>query len=200
MDDQVGEERLLERRREPLYELVRQPADEADRVRDEVPAPVLLERTRGRVERLEEAIVHGHVRVRERVQKRRLPRVRIARKSDNRDRGRPPALALRLAAALERAEPFLQDGDPAPRKPPVGLELRLPRPASPRADAAARPLEVAPHASHAREVVLELGEFDLELALGAHGVQREDVEDELRPVEDADVERLLETPSFPFPR
>ena len=38
MQDQVGDERLLERRREPLDELVRQPADEADRVGDEVAA------------------------------------------------------------------------------------------------------------------------------------------------------------------
>ena len=34
----VGDERLLERRREALDELMRQPADEADRVGDEVPA------------------------------------------------------------------------------------------------------------------------------------------------------------------
>ena len=52
---QVGDERLLERRREPLDELVRQAADEADGVGDEVAAAVVLEAARRRVERLEEA-------------------------------------------------------------------------------------------------------------------------------------------------
>ena len=37
--------------------------------------------------------------------------------------------------------------------------------------------------AHARQVVLELRELDLELALGAHGVLGEDVEDQLRPVD-----------------
>ena len=77
----------------------------------------------------------------------------------------------------------LQQRDAAPRDPAVGLELRLARAA--RADAAAEPLEVLPHAAHARQVVLELRELDLELALGADGVLREDVEDQLRAVDDA---------------
>ena len=42
-----------------------------------------------------------------------------------------------------------------------------------------------PHPAHARQVVLELRELDLELALGAHGVLGEDVEDQLRAVDDA---------------
>ena len=49
-----------------------------------------------------------------------------------------------------------------------------------------------PHAPHAREVVLELRELDLELALGAHRVLGEDVEDQLRPVDDARGQRVLE--------
>ena len=57
---------------------------------------------------------------------------------------------------------------------------------------AAEPLEVLPHAAHARQVVLELRELDLELALGADGVLGEDVEDQLRAVDDPRVERVLE--------
>ena len=53
----VGDERLLERRREPLDELVRQAPDEADGVGDEVAAPVVLEAARRRVERLEQAVL-----------------------------------------------------------------------------------------------------------------------------------------------
>ena len=99
VQDEVGDERLLERRREALDELVRQPADEADRVGDEVPAAVVLERARRRVERLEQPVVDGDVGVRERVQQRRLADVRVA---GERDRRRLRALPL-LAAARRAA-------------------------------------------------------------------------------------------------
>ena len=57
---------------------------------------------------------------------------------------------------------------------------------------AAEPFEVLPHAAHARQVVVELRELDLELALRGHGVLREDVEDELRPVDDAELQLVFE--------
>ena len=56
MEDEIGHERLLERGGEPLHQLVRQAADEPDRVGDEVAASVVLEAARGRVERLEQAV------------------------------------------------------------------------------------------------------------------------------------------------
>jgi hypothetical protein len=49
-----------------------------------------------------------------------------------------------------------------------------------------------PEASHPREVVLELGELDLELAFGAAGVLGEDVEDQLGAIDDARRQRILE--------
>ena len=102
-----------------------------------------------------------------------------------------------MGADAAEAPPQLRD--PPVREPAVGLELRLAGPA--RADAAAHacraaaarlPLEVLPHAPHARQVVLELRELDLELALGRDGVLREDVEDQLRPVDDAGRQGVLE--------
>ena len=92
-----------------------------------------------------------------------------------------PSTDLQLAA---------QDGDPVAGQAAVGLELRLARAA--RADAAAEALEVLPHAAHAGQVVVELRELDLELPLGGHGVLGEDVEDQLRAVDHAGVERVLE--------
>ena len=49
-----------------------------------------------------------------------------------------------------------------------------------------------PHAAHAREVVLELRELDLELALGRHCVLGEDVEDQLCAVDDPRLQSVLE--------
>jgi len=68
---------------------------------------------------------------------------------------------------------------------------------SARADAAVHaacpePLEVGPEAAHAREVVLELRQLDLQLALGRAGVVGEDVEDDRRAVDHRDVQLLLE--------
>ena len=51
---------------------------------------------------------------------------------------------------------------------------------------------MAPQPAHAREVVLQLGELDLQLALGAARVRGEDVEDHRRAVDDRQAERLLE--------
>ena len=59
---EIGHERLLERGGEALDELVRQPADEADRVRDEIAAAVVLEAARRRVERLEQTVVDRYAR------------------------------------------------------------------------------------------------------------------------------------------
>ncbi len=56
----------------------------------------------------------------------------------------------------------------------------------------AEALEVGPQPPHAREVVLELGELDLELALGRVGVVGEDVEDHGGAVDDRHAELLLE--------
>ena len=199
VQDQIRDERLFERRREALNELGRQPADEADGVRDEVALAVVLEAPRRRVERLEEPVVDRHVRVRERVQERRLTDVRVAREGD-RGNLRPLALlAPQSPLLLDLLEPAAEHDDPPVREPAVGFQLRLARPTradagSYRPGAPAEPLEVLPHPAHPGQVVLELRELDLELALGARGVLGKDVEDQLRPVHHPSVERVLERP------
>ena len=94
-------------------------------------------------------------------------------------------------------EPALEDRDAAACHAAVAFELRLA--GASRADAraersaaAAEALEMLPLPAHPRQVVLELRELDLELPLGADGVLREDVEDQLRAIDDARIERVLE--------
>src|SRR5439155_18437427 len=100
--------------------------------------------------------------------------------------------ASRLALAGQAAQALLQEGDAAPRLAAVGLELCLTGAAG--ADAAAQlaraatagePLEVLPHASHPRQVVLALRQLHLELSLTAHGVLGQDVEHQLASDDDA---------------
>ena len=190
MENRVRDERLLQRRCEAFDELVRQPADEADRVRHEIPATVDLEAAGGRVERLEEAIVHGRTRAGERVQQRRLAHVRVARERDGRRLRAAARLSAHGALLPEPAQASPQQRDAPTRQASIRLELRLARASRP--DSTAQALEVLPHAAHAREVVLELRELDLQLALRADRVLREDVEDQLRAVDDARLQCVLE--------
>jgi hypothetical protein len=135
------------------------------------------------VNRLEEAILDGDLGAGERVQQRRLADVRVSRERDGGRLRAGPRLPSGGAVCAHVAEPAPKQRDAPVRHASVALQLRLARPAGP--DPAAEPLEVLPHAAHAREVVLELCELDLELPLGGDGVLREDVEDQLRPVDDA---------------
>ena len=197
MEDEVGDERLFERRGEPFDELVRQPADEADGVGDEVAPPLVLVAACRRVERLEQPVANGDTGVRQRVEERRLAGVRVARERHCGRLGPAPLLAPDVTLAAQLPQPFAQQRDAAPGEAPVCLELRLAGAAgadagAEAAGAAAEPLEVLPHPPHPRQVVLELRELDLELPLGAHRVLREDVEDQLRAVDHPRLERVLE--------
>ena len=49
-----------------------------------------------------------------------------------------------------------------------------------------------PHPAHARQVVLELRDLHLELALGAHRMLGEDVEDQLGAIDNARLERVFQ--------
>ena len=113
VQDEVGDERLLERRGEALHELRGQPADEADGVGDEVAPAVVLEPARGRVERLEEAVVDRTPGVGERVQERRLADVRVPGERDDGRRAALPLLAPRGALACDAGEPALELRDAA---------------------------------------------------------------------------------------
>src|SRR5581483_3217012 len=59
VENEVGDERFFERRGEALDELMRQAADESDRVGDEITAAFVLEPARRRIERLEEPVPDG---------------------------------------------------------------------------------------------------------------------------------------------
>ena len=61
-----------------------------------------------------------------------------------------------------------------------------------RPDPALGPRQVGPQLGQPRQLVLELGQLDLEAALVGLGVEGEDVEDQPAAVDDLDVEQLLE--------
>src|SRR4029450_9321040 len=106
-------------------------------------------------------------------------------------------LAAHVALLAEVLETPAQERDAAARAAAVRFELRLTGPAcsdpgAERAHAAAEAFEVLPQTAHARQVVLELRELDLQLAFGAARVLREDVEDQLGAVDNSRLQGILE--------
>ncbi len=95
--------------RNAATQLVRQFADEADRVRTPPPAPLLAEKTRREVvvERGEKLVGGVRLRLRQRIEERGLARVRIARRATPTWSGcaRAGAAACRAGGAVFRAAP-----------------------------------------------------------------------------------------------
>ena len=110
------------------------------------------------------------------------------------DRGLLPPLA-KLRAALADALDIDADGvDAGPDSPPVGLELGFA--GTPRADAAAEPRKRRPGADQTRQQIFELGELHLQLAFPRARAAGEDVEDQLRAIDDLALDLLLDLPQL----
>ena len=144
-----------------------------------------------RVERREELVLgQRDLGADERVEQRRLAGVRVADDADGRHQPPIAAAGRRRALLADLVDPLLHLLDRVADDPPVGLELALAGSAGP--DAAAGPRQVRPQPGQARQLVLELGELDLEPALVGLRVLGEDVEDQPAAVDDLDVEQALE--------
>ena len=191
MQHQVGLGHFLERGPKRGDERVRQPVDEADRVRDEQLAPIRQTHlSHQRIERHEQRVGRGGRFIRQPVEQRRLAGVGVA---DERDGRHGPLLTplpqLRsplphlIDLALNRLNP--------PANPPaVGLELRLAR--ASRADAAAEARQRRRGADESREQILQLRELHLPLAFARPRATGEDVEYELRAIDDFPFELRFE--------
>ena len=94
-------------------------------------------------------------------------------------------------AAGAHALEFQLDGlDALGDAPPVGFQLRFARAAG--ADAAALPRHLDAVAGQARQHVVELRQFHLKPPFPCTGARSEDIQDELRPVDDLGGQRLFE--------
>src|SRR5262249_14889332 len=76
----------------------------------------------------------------------------------------------------------------------IGLELRLA--GTPRADSAAQSRQRVAGADQSRQQILQLRELDLELAFPRPRPPREDVEYQLRPIDDRAADLLLDLPQL----
>ena len=189
VQQQPGLPGLFQRRLERGDQMVRQVADEADRVAEQDAAPLLDVPLAGaRVERREELVLDVDAGPGQGVHERALAGVGVA---DQRD-GMFLAAAghLALLARLHLVQAVLEVADAQLDEPAVLFELRFAGAA--RADAGGGAAQVGPHLAQARQGVLELGQFHLEAGLGGAGAGGEDVEDQLAAVEDLDLGRFFQ--------
>lgn len=192
---QVGVREFFKGCAKRIDERFRQSADEPDRVgQDDLPLARKAQTAARWVEGREELVFNEHVALRERVQKRALACVRVP---DDGDDGqfvaRAPA-AAQLAVVPKLLDALFEVGDAIAYPPPVDLQLRFPR--APAADAACESAESLRAARQPGQSVLQLRELDLELAVGALGALRENVEDELRAVDDLQARAVGEVPGL----
>ena len=163
-------------------ERVRQVTDESDRVGEENAAAAgQLDGAEFGIERGEHARRRENMGAGERIEERTLSGIGVADDGDCGHGNRFAALALLAAHAADRFEIDFELVDATLNAAAIGFELGFAGSAG--ADAAAELRHGFAAAGEAGEHVLELSEFDLELAFARAGVAGEDVEDELRAVE-----------------
>jgi hypothetical protein len=123
VEDEVGDEGLLERRGEALHQLCGKAPDESDGVRHQIGATLVVEGARRGVERLEQPVVDCDARVRQGVEERGLADVRIAGERDGRRLGSSPLLPSNFALLAQVTQAPTQEGDPPAGDAAVALEL-----------------------------------------------------------------------------
>ena len=118
-----------------------------------------------------------------------LPGVGVADERDGRHRGLLTPLAQLRAAFADLFDVFGDRVNSRADAAAVGFELRLAR--SSGADAAAEPRQRRAGSHEPRQQVFQLRELDLQLAFARPRAPREDVENQLRAVDDLSADDLL---------
>ena len=144
---------------------------------------------RSRHKRREKTIVRVSTARSERIKQRRLTRVGVP---DNTDSEVLSFACRHLAplAGLNRLKLSLKFELALLHEPPVDFQLHFTRAAS--ADAADDALEVAPHRLQARVRVFHLSQLNLQLRFRSGGTRRENVQDQLRPIQNLPQRLLLQ--------
>ena len=191
VNEQVGIANDVEGGLEGRDELMRQLADEPDRVGGEDRLTAGKgEASRGGVERGEESILNMDIGTGKAVEQRRFAGVGVPDEGDRPVPGARALFRLCLTMRLDLAQVGFELVHPTNETATVDLELGLTR--APGTDTAALLGEGASARAKAREAVAQLGEFHLGLALLAAGVLGENVENDGGAIECRPAENLLE--------
>jgi len=149
-----------------------------------------LETANGGVEGSKELILDHDPGPGERIHERRFSRVGISHQRDSGVRHRGALPALQGARALHRRQATSQGSNPLAHPPSVHFQLGLAGPPSPDSPPEAR--KMRPTASQAGQQIAQLRQLDLKLSFVAPGALGKDVENQLAPIDNADLESGLE--------
>ena len=186
VEQEVGVGGFFERGPERGEQVLRQIADESDGVGDDDLALFGKSKPpRACVERGKELVLGEHVGIGERVEQRALAGVGVADDGDHRHVESAAPAARSLALLGQRLELRLEVGDALACAAATDFELRFTGAAP--ADAAGETRERVVFLPEPRERVFELGELDLQLAVARLGALGEDVENELRAIDDLEI-------------
>ena len=195
VNEKIRRRRLFERSAETRDKMVWQIAHESDRVAQQDGPPTGQKpASRARVERRKKHIPSKDSRFRHGVEKRTLPRVRIA------DKTHAAALLasrdLTLFAAMNRGEVAFELDDSLLSDTPVDFQLLFARTAKPHA-AYRLAFQVRPHTLQTRQRIFKLGKLDRQSRLARLGAGRKYVENELRPIDYFRLQTLLQIARLP---
>ena len=189
--DEVGAQRLFQRRMKGLHQLVRQFADEAHRVHQQAFAFSGREMARITGSRVANSLSSTSTLAPERAfEQRGLAGVGVAHQRHHglvllfaaRAAHVALALELRQAALPDRRCACARGGGPPPAASRRGRACRCRRPGGER----------LPQTHQPRQAVLHLRQLHLQLALGALRAGGKDVEDQRRAVDDAHAQRVFQ--------
>ena len=190
VDEEVGDDDLLERGLEGLDETVRQAADEADGVGQQQGAAVGQgELTGGRVEGGEELVGGEHLRAGELVEQGGLAGVGVADDGGAGDGGALALDALRGALGDDLGQLRLKLGDAVADEAAVLLKLRLAF--APHLALAALTGKVRPRAGQAGQGIFHAGQRDLQHGLAGLRPVGENLQYHLLPVDDGEAGLLF---------
>src|ERR1700712_2304750 len=191
VQQQVRVARFLERSPKGLDQLVRQRADETHRIGQHDRAKVVeLETAQCRVQGCEQLVSRVDVGVGHRIEQRRLAGVCVAHDGDCRDVGTRSTTTGLITLTADLLQTPLDLAQANPQQTTVGFQLGFTRTA--QADTTALTFKVSPAANQARTHVLELRQFDLQLAFMSARALGEDVQDQARTIKHATLENAFE--------
>ena len=171
--------------------MVRQITDKADGVRQkQLRAVRHFKFSRCRVKRCKQLVLRKDARTRQRIEQRGFAGVGITGDSNLGQSRFLALLALCCARRLEIADVLLQRGNAAPDMSAVGFQLGFTGTA--RTDTAAQTRHFRTVTGQTRDCIFQLCKLDLQLPLGARRMERKNIENQHRPVNDTDLAACVE--------
>ncbi len=191
MQQQVGLARFRQRGAERGDQLMRQVAHETDGVGEHQRMAGQLDAAHRRVQRGEQLVGGVGIRAGQGIEQRGLAGVGVAHQRDPGQLVADAGAAHLGALHLDLVESLLQLLQALLQQPAVGLQLGLTR-ATQADGTAAQAVQMGPAADEPGRHVLELGQFDLQLALVTAGALGENVQDQAGTVDHAAAQDALQ--------